>query len=150
MRETAICGLQVNRRLRVTALAESATRRRIEDLMGAPTWTLEDRFWLTNLWEENETVRDRDARERVSQKLAGLRGWTVRRVIFLGATARHGLSECLAEEVPWLEWVWDPVSGLHIACSPHPSPRNRWWNDEQNVERARDFWREVACYGSTS
>lgn len=144
MRESAICGLQVNRRLRVTALAESATRRRIESLMGLPSWTLEDRFHLANLWAENEIVRESEAGHRVHRGLMALRELGVKRAVFLGATARDGVSSCLGlGKVPWLQWYPDHVSGLTVAVSPHPSPRNRWWNDEENVERARDFWQDL-------
>lgn len=54
-----------------------------------------------------------------------------RQVILLGrnvADAFHGYGG-----VPFLHWH------KHVAVIPHPSGRNRWWNDPTNQERVRDF-----------
>lgn len=36
-----------------------------------------------------------------------------------------------------------PNNGFHVTPVPHPSGLNRWWNDESNRERYRDFMVDV-------
>lgn len=36
-----------------------------------------------------------------------------------------------------------PFAG--VATCPHPSGVNRWWNEPDNVKRARRFWRRIAA-----
>jgi len=40
----------------------------------------------------------------------------------------------------WLVW-----RGRESVC-PHPSGLNRWWNDPENVGRAREFWRREVSW----
>lgn len=44
---------------------------------------------------------------------------------------------------PYLEWL--SVDGRQVAVIPHPSGVCRWWNDPENVARARAFLREAAA-----
>lgn len=39
--------------------------------------------------------------------------------------------------VPFLEWI--DARGRRVAVIPHPSGVSRWWNDPENVRRARIF-----------
>ena len=39
--------------------------------------------------------------------------------------------------LPWLEWA--EVEQARVAVVPHPSGINRWWNEQENRERAREF-----------
>lgn len=44
-----------------------------------------------------------------------------------------------------LRWFGGQVRfGFEVAHHPHPSGRNRFWNDPARVEAARRFWRELA------
>lgn len=44
--------------------------------------------------------------------------------------------------MPYLEWF--RLRGGMAAVLPHPSGINRWWNDADNVARAREFLRGCA------
>lgn len=64
-------------------------------------------------------------------------------VVLLG---RHVASEFLLDLVPPLGTVVrNAGDGPTIMCLPHPSGRNRWWNDPKNEERAayelQPLWR---------
>lgn len=41
--------------------------------------------------------------------------------------------------VPWLTWHHQLTGLPPIAVVPHPSRRNRWWNDDANTEAASVF-----------
>ena len=43
---------------------------------------------------------------------------------------------------PWFVWRAD------VAVCPHPSGLSRWWNDPENVESCREFWRTQVLMGS--
>lgn len=47
--------------------------------------------------------------------------------------------------VDWLEWGWvrSAERDWPAAVVPHPSGRNRWWNDEDNQRAAREFFRAL-------
>lgn len=40
--------------------------------------------------------------------------------------------------------AWTTVGDVEIACLPHPSGVNLWWNDPANVRRARRFLMRLA------
>jgi uracil-DNA glycosylase len=61
-----------------------------------------------------------------------------RRTVILGEFAWRAF---LLWDVEDFEWTSDPSTRL--ARCPHPSGRNRFWNDPANVERARVFWRDL-------
>ena len=63
-------------------------------------------------------------------------------VVVLGRVAARIVG--LPTSLPFLAWV-DVYrdNGTWIAVSPHPSGRNRWWNDPDNRLRAGVFWRGV-------
>lgn len=45
----------------------------------------------------------------------------------------------------WFEWVVDtPGDTRQFIVVPHPSGRNRWWNDSCHAQLARIFWRTIA------
>lgn len=50
----------------------------------------------------------------------------------------------LPSDVEWLEWYRSPTHAHPMIAVPHPSGRNRWWNDMDNVAEARRLLREVA------
>lgn len=41
-------------------------------------------------------------------------------------------------------WCIRP-DGRVVCAVPHPSGINRWWNDSSNMDRARQFFRELAA-----
>jgi uracil-DNA glycosylase len=104
----------------------------------------------------------REARARAETLRAGFPG---RRVVFLGKRVARafGIRPCRtpvrmpACTMPfrWVgnlhgwppqEWTgkaWVPAG---LAWCPHPSGVNRFWNEPENVERARRFWTELAAW----
>ena len=74
----------------------------------------------------------------VVRLLPDLRG---KRVVALGGK----VSQYLGLPDRW--WEWRVGQGFVGAASPHPSGRNRWWNDPKNVETAGKFFQSVqrAC-----
>lgn len=61
-----------------------------------------------------------------------------RRVVVLGFV------NALAFGIEWPMFTFGVRAGAEIAYSPHPSGVNRWWNEAENQEAARAFWRRVA------
>lgn len=72
------------------------------------------------------------------------------RVVLVGARVRDAFFSKVNPKPNWLEWR-PHVRGLHrgdkewprFVCVPHPSGRNLWYNDPDNRERVRDFFREL-------
>lgn len=63
-----------------------------------------------------------------------------RRTILLGQKVAAAFG--LAGGEAMLEWAtrWtSDIAGAEVAIVPHPSGRNRWWNDRANVARASTF-----------
>lgn len=47
--------------------------------------------------------------------------------------------------------TWQTLRGVPAAVIPHPSGRNRWWNDQAKTERVREFLRTAfATWKSSS
>jgi uracil-DNA glycosylase len=64
------------------------------------------------------------------------------RVVVLGARAATALGI-----LSWPLYEWTPWLDTLAARAPHPSGRNRYWNEPENVERARAFWRDALDAG---
>lgn len=78
--------------------------------------------------------------ERVRRIVVATR---VERVVVLGVRAAGALG---LASLPLWEWTVVPehwTAGAWIARAPHPSGRNRLWNDPDVVEVARGFWTGV-------
>lgn len=60
-----------------------------------------------------------------------------REVLLVG----RGVAEAFGHEPSYLEWVLEPWWGYRYAVLPHPSGRNRWYNEPGNRERAEEFLR---------
>lgn len=58
-------------------------------------------------------------------------------VVVLGERAASALG---LGDAALFEWTGDRPMW---ARAPHPSGRNRYWNDPERVEVARDFWRDL-------
>ena len=73
-----------------------------------------------------------------------------RRVVLVGRNVANAFG---LQEEEFHEWTtlqvrrYCPIQkcrGLaRIACVPHPSGRNHWYNDAENLEAARRFWEEL-------
>lgn len=64
------------------------------------------------------------------------------RVMLLGrrvAAALEVLDMCLLEWKSWPSWRDGTTVSATVARFPHPSGRNRWWNELGNIELARAF-----------
>lgn len=80
-----------------------------------------------------------EARTRAMQLLPSCSG---RRVILLGSNVANAFRFGISAPFLWvtsLTYVYATWT-----YSPHPSGRNRWWNDLRNVDAARRFWREAS------
>lgn len=66
-------------------------------------------------------------------------------VVFVG----RKVAEAFGFTGKWFEWrnsfFTSPDVSMRCAVIPHPSARNRWWNDEANVRAAESFLRELVC-----
>ncbi len=59
-------------------------------------------------------------------------------VVLLG----RNVARCFGlSKARWFEW--HELRGGLVTVAPHPSGRNRWWNDPANREQAQAFWREL-------
>lgn len=72
-----------------------------------------------------------DARRGARDLLALAPG---RDLLLLGKRVAGALGWTDAEYLRWL-----PLKSCRLACVPHPSGVNRWWNDPANRRRARAF-----------
>lgn len=66
-------------------------------------------------------------------------------VVFLG----RQVAEAFGCRRPWFDWeegsflVGDRTARFRYAIMPHPSGRNRFWNDPQHIQEAREFMSEL-------
>lgn len=70
-----------------------------------------------------------------------------RRVVLVG----RGVANAFGVEAEFHQWSvlearrYCPIQrephAIHLAVVPHPSGRNRWYNQDENLQLARDFWR---------
>lgn len=61
-----------------------------------------------------------------------------RRVILLGAAVAGAMGVADQPHFRWFRTSWGVASVI-----PHPSGKNRWWNEPDNVSRARHFMRRA-------
>lgn len=105
-----------------------ASGRRLVELSGLTRMGFFLATKRTNVVELPEHWRDVDlvvaGVRRVQDRMIG------RRTILLGARVASALGY---DGYP--QFTWDE----EVALMPHPSGRNRFWNDPANVERARAF-----------
>ena len=139
----------------LSALASQSTGRKISDMLGVSPTDYMMRFDRINVcpFPQTSTIVPKEW-TAAAENLAGsiLRN---RRVILLGSNVVEcfGIPRRLYE---YLEWCERPISrsvgvaGFRAgrmtlpfswAVLPHPSGRNRWYNDAENAERARLFLR---------
>jgi uracil-DNA glycosylase len=147
----AFVGLAPARGFTGPALASGArTGERLEDLLGCP---VHDVALTANVLERHDAPRTGEAAwERGTALREELERRRPHRVVILGMDAarlmglRWGRGDSL-----WFRWEWDSTrgglhyAGLYYAVAPHPSGRSRWWNNPENVERARAFFRELVA-----
>lgn len=137
----------------LTSLGGPSTGRRLAELSGLTPTEYLRRFDRVNLWPSptRSTISIKRGRPN-AENLAGsiLRG---RRVVLLGTN----VAECFGltrgrEYARFCEWFelgdrpdWYGAAGyvagrtsppFSFAVLPHPSGRNRWYNDPVNVDRA--------------
>ena len=116
------------------ALYATRTGRRLLDMYPKqlPTWTIHGA--PPSRWSV------RVARARVEWWLSTRPGTT--EPLFL-----MGRKVCQAfgiEDAVWLDWYRGGGHRHPMIAFPHPSSRNRWWDDAENVERARVLLVDVA------
>lgn len=127
--------------------------RHLADLAGISTVAYLRRTRRTNLVETDEDWSDRVAvRSGAARVLAEMARHE--RVVVLGVRSAGALGIADWPLFDWLPYVVTTLDGhplwtTLVARAPHPSGRNRWWNDPANVERARAFWRDALGRGAT-
>lgn len=65
-----------------------------------------------------------------------------RRAILLGSRVARAFRQDDLELFEARRLTATHVGDIEVVRAPHPSGRNRWWNDPENVARAESFWRE--------
>lgn len=124
------------------------TGYRLWEMTGLPTsqYIKLDRRNLLDYWPGRQGQGDkfpvraaREAAEAMTPTLAG------KRVLMMG----KGVAQAFGiEDPPLLRWA-TRITNLVPRCSfrwavlPHPSGRNRWYNDEENRARAEAFVRRA-------
>ena len=95
-----------------------------------------DRVNLLEYWTDG--WRMLEARERCKDLVNDIAAH--RRTVLLG----RWVAAAFRNKAPLFDWT-DAFrdGGSLIAVAPHPSGRNRWWNDPENVARAQVFWRDL-------
>jgi uracil-DNA glycosylase len=109
--------------------------RRLAAMIGVP---LADFLESTDRMNVVDTPDEWGDKQRVQWGLVQVVGaMRDRDVILLGGK----VSRALGIYIPRFEW--SARAGSRIAVMPHPSGRNRFWNDPDNVEKAEAFLREA-------
>lgn len=103
-------------------------------------------MWRTNLC--NPTWSRPMAESRARELLYGTNPW--RTVVLLGSKVAGVATKVLGTPIAPMAWVphwYEDDDGEHevsVACIPHPSGRNLFWNDAGNRPRARELLAKVA------
>lgn len=63
-----------------------------------------------------------------------------RKVILVGRNVAEAFGYC-SNTLAFLQWERDMAHDFHFAIVPHASGRNRWYNDPENLEKTRAFWK---------
>ena len=136
----------------LSALASQSTGRKIADLLGIAPVEYMKSFDRVNVcpFPRPSTIKPTEW-TAAAENLAGslLRG---RRVILLGpnVAACFGITRLNFDFLSWREaqpsrvtnclgYVAGRSAPFSWAVLPHPSGRNRWYNDEKNRRAAREF-----------
>lgn len=92
----------------------------------------------------HEAWRPDLARTQAAFEIGDIAGRGIR-VVVLGDRVRQAFQSFLKVEIPRFDWVLAGAKvrrhdfRFTVAAVPHPSGRNRYWNDSANVEEARRF-----------
>jgi hypothetical protein len=65
-----------------------------------------------------------------------------RTVVFVGRRVAQAFG-CKSDWFRWDRVFFKDGSEFRFAVIPHPSGRNRWWNDPKNVDQAEKFLRDL-------
>lgn len=122
---------------------------RLAQLCGLTFLEFERRFLRVNVFEEPvETWPAEAARVRA----AGLMVDELRGIVTVVLLGRRASAAFLGERVyPWFTAITWPEAITNDSTrrtwyvAPHPSGRSRFWNDPDDVEVARRFWRKMAA-----
>ena len=132
MTKTLILGIQRGKPGSGNVLVPSASGARLAKLIGISQSEILERFEVDNLFEDDADVTLEGARVRLAALLMGPK--PPERVIGLGDIFRASL------KLSTWPFTWHQLGDTKVAWTPHPSGRNRFWNDQENVTRAADFW----------
>ena len=138
----------------LSALASQSTGRKIADMLCLRPLDYMDKFDRINVcpFPQPSTIKPKDW-TAAAENLAGslLRG---RRVILLGSNVAEcfGIPRTAYEYLEWKEIskerAYIGIAGFRVgrmappfswAVLPHPSGRNRWYNEEENKTAAAQF-----------
>lgn len=119
----------------------SGTGRNLLKLMGIPIDRYLTLFHRTNLLHQFPGKHLRD--DKFPLKKARIAAEAMkpiigdRKLIFVG----RNVALAFGYHGPFHEWrYWD---SWDVAVVPHPSGRNRWYNDRANLHESEQFWRAL-------
>lgn len=108
-------------------------------------WTLFELFDVANVLDrwpgrlDGGDAWPMDDARAAMEKLWDQQKW--RRVVLLGSRVRSVHPRVEVRTAEFFKWV--SVDRCRVATMPHPSGRNRWYNDSNNVKSAVDFLRDL-------
>ena len=120
-------------------ILQGAGARRLAALAGLDDLT--EVFWCVNLRQPGADSSDDESQAEVILDYAEARG--IRRLILLG----REVAGAFGVRYPSFEFAepWNGRGGVRAASIPHPSGRNRFWNDPARTDYAARFMRRVAA-----
>jgi len=145
----------------LSCIAPQSTGRKIQDMAGLKRLEYLNGFDRVNVcpFPQPSTIKPKEWHQ-AAENLAGsiLRG---RRVVLLGPNVAEcfGIKRTVYEYCTWhknrggvsgaIGWRVGSALPFSWAVLPHPSGRNRWYNEQENVDRASKFLKELIIDCST-
>jgi len=117
-----------------------ASGRRLAALAGMDLGDFLTKFERVNVLEQHPVDRG-DADLAIARADTMRAGWAGRRVVLLGRSVAAAF-RLNPKAYEWFE-VMELEPGIEAAVIPHPSGISNWWNDPENVERAREFMMRI-------
>lgn len=97
-------------------------------------------FLRTNLYPVSRAAegdgRNQMDRDMFANTLLFIDWLGVDEVVLLGERVRYAFNSLFDDDLGWLESRFDGRTGTRFWAVPHPSGRNRWYNDERNYAAA--------------
>lgn len=123
-------------------LPRSSAGGRLQEFMGLSRGQYLRTFDRTNVLHEFPGQHKRDDKFPLDKARIAARAMipllSGREVVLVGRNVATVFDH---PRIPFCAWHEDE-RGFLVACIPHTSGRNLWYNSEENRELVREFWRE--------